>query len=104
MGRNLRDVLKELDSGPTTIGEMVRSFRKTQGFTLKILSEITSIPETHLSQIENDRIDLGVKRAEVLAAAFGVRPQDILFPEGIWEKTKELKEIEKKAKKAVASL
>ena len=104
MGRRLKDVLKELDSSPASIGEMVRAFRKTQGFTLKIVSELTSIPETHLSQIENNKIDLGVKRAEVLAAAFGVRPQDILFPEGVWKKTKKLEKIEKKAMKRSANL
>lgn len=95
----MKGVLLKLDDSPTTIGQIVRSFRKCCGFTLKVLSEITSIPETHLSQIENDKIDLGVKRAEILAAALGVRPQDILFPEGVWKKDKKQLEIEKKAKK-----
>lgn len=69
------------------------------GFTFKILSEVTGIPETHLSQIENDKIDLGVKRAEVLSAALGVRPQDILFPDGIWKEDKRYIEIAKKAER-----
>ena len=99
MGSKMKDVLLNLDNSPTTIGQIVRAFRKGCGFTLNILSEITGIPETHLSQIENDRIDLGIKRAEILAAALGVRPQDILFPEGVWKKNEKQLEVEKKAKK-----
>ena len=103
MGKRMKDVLLNLDSNPTTIGQIVKAFRKRYGFTQSVLSEITGIPETHISQIENDRIDLGVKRAEILAAALGVRPQDILFPEGVWKKNKQQLAIEKKAKKYLSA-
>ncbi len=99
MGNRVKDLLLELDDSPTTIGEMIRCFRKGRGFTLSTLSEITGIAESHLSQIENDVTDLGIKRAQILAAALGVRPQDILFPEGIWKKDEKQLEVEEKAKK-----
>jgi transcriptional regulator with XRE-family HTH domain len=101
MGKKMIDVLNEVDSSKTTIGQMTRSFRKARGFTLKKVEELTGISITHLSSIENDKIELGIKRAGFLAAALGVRPQDILFPNGHWEKTKLHEQIEKKANKMV---
>jgi len=99
MSSKLKDIIKKLDDSPTTIGSMVKAFRKGRGFTLKQIEELTGISETNLSAIENDKVDLGVKRSILLAAALGVMPEDILFPKGVWQKTKEYLEIEKKAKK-----
>lgn len=56
--------------------------------------------ETHLSAIENGSKELGVKRAEILAAVFGINPALLLFPNGI-ETLKEprLREITRRAAK-----
>ena len=35
-----------------------------------------------MSAMENDKLDIGLKRAVLLAAAFGIDPSLILFPEG----------------------
>lgn len=98
MGRRVKDLLEVIDNSPTTVGIMVRSFRKARGFTLKDMSKLTGIQITNLSNIENDKVDLGIKRAKLLAAALGVRPQDILFSNGD-QKDKEVLKIEKEAEK-----
>lgn len=95
--KKMKSVLLALDNSEYSTGEMVRAFRKARSFTLDKLAEITGIPITNLSAIENNKIDLGVKRAGMLAAALGVHPQDILFPNGKWIKTEEILQIEKKA-------
>jgi transcriptional regulator with XRE-family HTH domain len=72
----------DLPQVKATPGQIVRAFRTNFGLTLKELEQITSISYTNLSAIEHDRIDVGVRRAVLLAAAFGIEPQQILFPQG----------------------
>lgn len=103
MGKKVKDLFEKFDTTPTTVGDMVRAFRKGLGFTLEDVSDLTGIQITNLSNIENDKVDLGVKRARLLAAALGVRPQDILFPFE-QEKDKEIISIEKKSEKLAAIL
>jgi len=103
MSNDLKKLIKQLDKTPTTIGTMIRAFRHGRGFTLKQMEELTGVSETNLSSIENDKIDLGVKRSILIAAALGVMPEDILFPKGIWKKTAEYLKIEKKAKKMLSA-
>lgn len=99
MGKKMFDTLTAIDGEPLSVGQLIKSFRKAKGFTLKDLEEITGISQTHLSSLENDKIELGIKRAGYLASAFGVRPQDILFPNGVWEKSNVHHEIEERVKK-----
>jgi transcriptional regulator with XRE-family HTH domain len=72
----------DLDQVKATPGQVVRAFRKNFGLTLKELEHVTGVSYTNLSAIEHDRIDVGVRRAVLLAAAFGIDPQQILFPQG----------------------
>ena len=72
----------ELSQVKTTPGQIVRAFRTNFGLTLKELEQITGINYTNLSALEHGRIDVGVRRAVLLAAAFGIEPQQILFPQG----------------------
>ena len=72
----------ELEQVKATPGQVVRAFRKNFGLTLKELEQVTGVSYTNLSAIEHDRIDVGVRRAVLLAAAFGIDPQQILFPQG----------------------
>jgi transcriptional regulator with XRE-family HTH domain len=65
-----------------TPGQVIKAFRRNFKITLKELGEITGISQTNLSAIENDRVDIGVRRAVLIAAALGVEPSVILFPEG----------------------
>lgn len=55
------------------------------------LANHSGVTATNISLLENDRVDIGKKRAEQIANAFGVHPAIIMFPEY------EAKEIQKVA-------
>jgi len=50
-------------------GESVRIMRELQELSQNKLAEITGIPQSTISAIERERINLGVERAKVLARA-----------------------------------
>ena len=63
-----------------TVGESVRILRELQELSQNQLSELTGIPQTTISAIENDRVRLGVERAKVLARALRCHPAVLVFP------------------------
>lgn len=63
-----------------SVGESVRILRELQELSQNQLSQLTGIPQTTISAIENDRVRLGVERAKVLARALRVHPGVIVFP------------------------
>jgi transcriptional regulator with XRE-family HTH domain len=63
-----------------SVGESVRIIRELQELSQNQLSQLTGIPQTTISAIENDRIRLGVERTKVLARALKVHPAVIVFP------------------------
>jgi transcriptional regulator with XRE-family HTH domain len=86
-----------------TSGDVIRTFRKNFDITQKELSEVTGIAHSNLSAIENDRIEIGFRRAFLIAAAFGIDPALILFPNGYESSfAKELKAVEKAGTKLLA--
>jgi len=66
-----------------SVGESVRIIRELQELSQNQLSQLTGIPQTTISAIENDRVRLGVERAKVLARALKIHPGVIVFPD--WE-------------------
>ncbi|HJT22580.1 MAG TPA: helix-turn-helix transcriptional regulator [Nitrospira sp.] len=50
-----------------SVGESVRIIRELQGLTQSELARLTGIPQSTVSAIENDGVNLGVERAKVLA-------------------------------------
>jgi transcriptional regulator with XRE-family HTH domain len=62
-------------------GEVIRMLRELKGWTQAELARRCGINGTNLSLLENDKIDIGKKRAEQLAKAFGIHPAIIMFPE-----------------------
>lgn len=64
-----------------TPGEVIRMLRELKGWTQKELARQSGITETNLSLLENNRVEIGKKRAEQLAGAFDVHPAIIMFPE-----------------------
>ncbi len=64
-----------------TTGEVIRMLRELKGWTQKELSSRCGISASNLSQLEHDRLDIGKRRAEQLANAFGIHPAIIMFPE-----------------------
>ena len=63
-----------------TVGESVRIIRELQGLSQNELAGATGIPQSTISAIENDRVNLGVERAKVLARALQVHPSVLVFP------------------------
>jgi len=61
-------------------GESVRILRELQEFSQSELAELTEIPQSTISAIENERINLGVERAKVLARALRCHPAVLVFP------------------------
>jgi transcriptional regulator with XRE-family HTH domain len=64
-----------------TTGEVIRMLRELKGWTQEELAERSGIAATNLSLLENGRAEIGKRRAEQLAKAFGVHPATIMFPE-----------------------
>ena len=63
-----------------SVGESVRILRELQGLSQNQLAEISGIPQSTISAIENDRIQLGVERAKTLARALHCHPAVLVFP------------------------
>jgi transcriptional regulator with XRE-family HTH domain len=63
-----------------SVGESVRIVRELQGLTQNGLSKLTGIPQSTISAIENDSVNLGVERAKVLARALKCHPAVLVFP------------------------
>jgi len=63
-----------------TVGESVRIIRELQELSQNELSVLTGIPQSTISAIERDKINLGVERAKMLARALKVHPAVLVFP------------------------
>ena len=63
-----------------SVGESVRIIRELQEFSQNQLAALTGIPQSTISAIERDRVNLGVERAKVLARALKVHPAILVFP------------------------
>jgi transcriptional regulator with XRE-family HTH domain len=63
-----------------SVGESVRIVRELQELSQNQLSALTGIPQSTISAIENDRVNLGVERAKTLATALKVHPGVLVFP------------------------
>jgi transcriptional regulator with XRE-family HTH domain len=63
-----------------SIGESVRIIRKLQELSQNELSSITGIPQSTISAIEHNKINIGVERAKVLARALKCHPAVLVFP------------------------
>lgn len=63
-----------------SVGDSVRILRELQELTQGQLAELTGIPQSTISAIENGRVNLGVERAKVLARALKCHPAVLVFP------------------------
>ncbi len=63
-----------------SVGESVRIIRELQELSQTAMAELTGIPQSTISAIENDRVNLGVERAKVIARALKVHPAVLVFP------------------------
>ncbi|MEW6133224.1 MAG: helix-turn-helix transcriptional regulator [Pseudomonadota bacterium] len=75
--KNYRPAKKRVE---VSVGESVRIMRELQELSQRQLAEITGIPQATISAIENNRVNLGVERAKVLARALKCHPAMLVFP------------------------
>jgi len=79
-----KNSMKDYQESPirekVSIGESVRIIRELQELSQNALSTLTGIPQSTLSAIEHDKVNLGVERAKVLAIALQVHPAVLVFP------------------------
>jgi transcriptional regulator with XRE-family HTH domain len=75
--RHFKKAKKRID---VSVGESVRIIRELQELSQNELSELTGIPQSTISAIENDRVNLGIERAKVLARALKCHPAVLVFP------------------------
>ena len=75
--KDYKDAQKRTD---VSIGESVKIIRELQELSQNKLSVITGIPQSTLSAIEHNKINLGVERAKVLARALKCHPAVLVFP------------------------
>jgi DNA-binding XRE family transcriptional regulator len=75
--KDYRRAEKRID---VSIGDSVRIMRELQELSQNDLSDLTGIPQSTISAIERDRVNLGVERAKVLARALRCHPAVLVFP------------------------
>ncbi len=63
-----------------SVGESVRIIRELQGMSQNNLAALSGIPQSTISALENDRINLGVERAKTLARVLKCHPAVLVFP------------------------
>jgi len=63
-----------------SVGESIRIIRELQEMSQNDLANATRIPQSTISSLENDRVNLGVERAKVIAKALKVHPAVLVFP------------------------
>ena len=77
---NKKDFRRAQKTVEVSVGESVRIIRELQGLSQTELSKMTGIPQSTISAIENDRVNLGVERAKVIARALKCHPAVLVFP------------------------
>jgi len=63
-----------------SVGESVKIIRELQELSQNELAELTGIPQSTISAIEHDKINLGIERAKILAKALKCHPAVLVFP------------------------
>ncbi len=76
----MKDYRKAKKTIEVSVGESVRIMRELQELSQTELARLTGIPQSTISGIENDRIQIGVERAKVLARALKCHPAVLVFP------------------------
>jgi len=75
--KDYREAQKMVD---VSVGESVRIIRELQELSQNELSRLSGIPQSTISAIENDRVNLGVERAKVFARVLRCHPAVLVFP------------------------
>lgn len=79
-GNKMKDYIEAKKRIEVSVGESVRTIRELQELSQNELALLTGIPQSTLSAIEHDKINLGVERAKILARALKCHPAVLVFP------------------------
>ncbi len=71
---NLKEYRKAKKTVDVSVGESVRIIRELQDLSQNELSDLVKIPQSTISAIENNRVNLGVERAKAIARALKCHP------------------------------
>lgn len=81
IGRNDMSDFKQAEKRvEVSVGESLRIIRELQEMSQNELAKLSGIPQSTISAIENDRINLGVERAKTLARVLKCHPAVLVFP------------------------
>jgi len=83
----MKEFRRAKKNAAVTVGESVRIIRELQDLSQSDLARLSGIPQSTLSAIENDRVNIGVERAKTLARALKCHPAVLVFPG--WEVARE---------------
>jgi len=75
--KNYRPAKKHIN---VSVGESVRIVRELQELSQNNLAQLAGIPQSTISAIENDRVNLGVERAKILARVLNCHPAVLVYP------------------------
>ncbi len=75
--RESRKARRRID---VSVGESVRIIRELRELSQNQLAKLSGIPQSTISAIENNRVNLGVERAKVIARALKCHPAVLVFP------------------------
>ena len=70
-------------SAKLTQGMMIKILREKNELSQNELARLTSLSQSTISSLENNKIKLGVERAKALAKTLKVHPAVLAFPD--WE-------------------
>ncbi|MFV0542970.1 MAG: helix-turn-helix domain-containing protein [Marinicella pacifica] len=76
----MKNYVEAKQSIEVSVGESVRIIRELQELSQNKLADLTGIAQSTISAIENNRVNLGVERAKVLAKALKCHPAVLVFP------------------------
>lgn len=81
MGIRTQDFATARPHAKLSTGEVIRLLRELKGWTQQELADRCGMHASNISLLENERVEIGKRRAEQLAKAFDVHPAIIMFPE-----------------------
>jgi len=100
----MRPFIQKILAEDLTPGEVLRGLRIEAGISQEQLQDITGIQRTNISALENGRIPMTSAYADIFAAALKAHPADILYPNRKFEKSDELRKVEKRAENLMKKL
>ncbi len=76
----MKDYKKAKRTTEVSVGDSLRILREFQELSQNGLADLSGIPQSTISAIENGRVQLGVERAKVFARALSCHPAVLVFP------------------------